>query len=381
VLHLIDHLGPGGAQTLLLDLLEARPAGSEHVVVSLTDRALPHVLERLRRTDVPWQSLHAHRRPLRALLELRSRLRQWKPHVLHTQLDASNTFGPLCAFGMKSGRPALVLAIENDPALHYGRVLRATLPFAVARADLTIVLAESLGRAAGRALAGARRVEIVQPGIDLDHFRRGAVDPEAVRSIRKGASVLIGSVGRLTRQKGYDVLLDALPAIRASHPGARLVLAGDGEERATLARQADRLGVAASVDLLGHLDDVRPVLAALDLFVSPSRHEGFGLIFLEAMAMGVPVVGTRVVGSRDAVQHGETGVLVDPEDPGALAAGVLEVLADERTRSARAREAARRVALHGSRSEMARRIYRLYEEIGSTALVSGPVGSAAVPGA
>jgi glycosyltransferase involved in cell wall biosynthesis len=361
VLHLIDHLGPGGAQTLLIDLLEAEPGGCEHQVISLTDRALPTMVERLQRAGVPWESLNANRSPLRALMRLRSLVREWRPDVLHTQLDGSNTFGAIGTVGLKAARPGLVLAIENDPAVHYGRLLRSTLRFAAARADVATVLTESLRCAAAPALARARRVELLAPGIDLEYFRRDAMDARTVQSLRKGAPIVIGSVGRLSRQKGYDLLLDALPTIRAAHPAVRLVLAGDGGERSALERQAERLGLTGGVDFLGHLDDPRPVFAALDVFVLPSRHEGFGIVFLEAMAMGAPIVGTRVVGSSDAVQDGKTGLLVDPESPRALADGVLALLADAPRRRALVQQASRWVAQHGCRKEMARRMHELYE--------------------
>ena len=126
-----------------------------------------------------------------------------------------------------------------------------------------------------------------------------------------------------------------------------------------------RPGHAASAspprcDFLGYRADVEVIYAALDVMVMPSRHEGFGLAFVEAMAMGVPVVGTRVVGSVDAVQDGITGLLVPPDDPAALAAAILRLFDDPQLRRRLVEEARRRVRTHCSREGMAHRIEALY---------------------
>ena len=102
------------------------------------------------------------------------------------------------------------------------------------------------------------------------------------------------------------------------------------------------------------------IYAALDVMVMPSRHEGFGIAFVEAMAMGVPVVGTRVVGSVDAVQDGTTGLLVPPDDPAALAAAILRLFDDPQLWGRLVDEARRRVRAHCSREGMARRTEALY---------------------
>jgi glycosyltransferase involved in cell wall biosynthesis len=363
VLHLIDHLGLGGSQQLLLDLLELRAPGDERRVVALTPRLLPETADRLSRAGVHWSSLDLRRGGPLALLGLRALLRDWRPDLLHTQLDASNTIGTACALTLRTGRPRILMTLENDPAEHYGRWTRAGLRAVAARADAWLVVSESLRRSASPVLRHARRVAVVEPGIDLDRFRPEAVPPEAVSALRDGAPLVIGSVGRLSRQKGYDLLIEAMPALLAAHPEARVLIAGDGPERPALERRARELEVSHAVRLPGYVPDPRVVYAALDIFVAPSRHEGFGIVFLEAMAMGVPVVGTRVVGARDAVHDGRTGLLAPAEDPAALAQHILALAADAELRAALVAAARSHVRRHGSRATMVERVQTLYAEL------------------
>ena len=137
-------------------------------------------------------------------------------------------------------------------------------------------------------------------------------------------------VGRLRLRKGVEVLLAALARLREGHPEARLLIAGDGEHRRALERTAARLEVEDAVTFLGRCDAarVRALLAGAGALAVPSIYEGMPLVVLEAMEAGVPVVASRVSGIPEVVVDGETGWLVPPEDPAALAAALGEALSD-----------------------------------------------------
>lgn len=137
-------------------------------------------------------------------------------------------------------------------------------------------------------------------------------------------------VGRFTPQKGFNVAIDALVRILEHYPTAKLQLAGDGEDRASLESQVRELGLSDSVDFLGPVthDVVYHLLNQCTLQMIPSRYETFGLVALEAAQMGRPVVASRVIGLDEAVVHRETGLLVDADDPDQLAEAVISLLDD-----------------------------------------------------
>jgi glycosyltransferase involved in cell wall biosynthesis len=143
-------------------------------------------------------------------------------------------------------------------------------------------------------------------------------------------------VGRLRTRKAVAVLVEAFAAVVRQRPQARLVLLGDGEQRAALEAQIARLGIGAAVDLAGAVPRAATVewLRRADVFCLPSTYEGFPLAILEAMAEGLPVVATRVAGVPEAVEDGASGLLVPPEDDRALAAALLALLGDAERRRA-----------------------------------------------
>jgi glycosyltransferase involved in cell wall biosynthesis len=145
-----------------------------------------------------------------------------------------------------------------------------------------------------------------------------------------GPSGYLLVVGRLRIRKGVDVLLAALPELRRRHPAARLLIAGDGEHRAALERQAAALALGEAVTFLGRADAarVRCLLRGAAALVVPSIYEGMPLVVLEAMEAAVPVVASRVSGIPEVVEDGRTGWLVPPEDPASLAAVLAAALGD-----------------------------------------------------
>jgi glycosyltransferase involved in cell wall biosynthesis len=136
------------------------------------------------------------------------------------------------------------------------------------------------------------------------------------------------SIGRFVAEKGHRHLLEAAARIERTKPGAHWVLVGAGELEASLKHQARGLGLESRVHFTGWRDDIPEVLAVSDVFVLPSESEGFGRVVVEAMAMARPVVATAVGGVPEIVQDGQTGILVPPSDPAALADAVRSLLDD-----------------------------------------------------
>ncbi len=166
---------------------------------------------------------------------------------------------------------------------------------------------------------------------------------------------MAGHLGAFTQEKGQDVAAEALRLLRERMPRLRMILAGDGAARA-------ELEASSGLTLPGHIEDASQLLAALDVFVMPSRSEGWGLAALEAMAAGLPVIASNTGGLAEIVDAGETGWLVPPGDARALAEAIENAAADrERLREMGllARERARRFSVE----ETARRTEEFYLRI------------------
>lgn len=174
-------------------------------------------------------------------------------------------------------------------------------------------------------------ITVIHNGIEPKSWR---VSPEAVRQTRHrhspAGAPLVLYFGRLEWEKGVHDLLAALPRIRRSHPGTRLIVAGRGRQATALVDQARRLRVRRSVDFVGHLPDRRLVatLAAADAVVLPSRYEPFGIVALEAAAAGAPLVSSTAGGLGEVVVDGETGLSFEPGDVDGIVHAVRAVLDD-----------------------------------------------------
>jgi glycosyltransferase involved in cell wall biosynthesis len=205
-----------------------------------------------------------------------------------------------------------------------------------------------------------RRMALVPSGIDLD---AGAPASDDLRRLIAAApdDPVVGTVAALTAEKQHDVLLEAAAAVTRAVPRARFVWIGEGERREALERMRARLGLERTVHLLGFRDDARGLLAQCTVMALASSHEGIGNAVLEAQWLGVPVVATAVGGVPEIVSDRNTGRLVPPGDPKALATALIETLSDPEGRASWI-EPARRVAReHGSERMIERTIeqYRL----------------------
>ena len=152
----------------------------------------------------------------------------------------------------------------------------------------------------------------------------------------RGRTVLM-TLGRLAadeRYKGIDEVLDVLPALRAKHPGIAYLVVGDGSDRARLQDRVEKHGLGGVVQFTGRIEEAEKAdhYRLADAFVMPSRGEGFGFVFLEAMACGIPVVASATDGGREAVRNGMLGELVDPRDRASLIRGIRSALARARGR-------------------------------------------------
>lgn len=198
----------------------------------------------------------------------------------------------------------------------------------VCRADATIAVSAYTRDMALAAGASPGRVHVIPPGVELP--------PEPVAD-RAGPPTLLTVASFISPRKGHDVIVRALPRIRRSVPEARWIAIGDGPLRAGIEAMVHERGLDGVVSFLGRVDDAERDrwLDSAHVFCMPSRvppegtgGEGFGIVYLEAGAHRLPVIGGNVAGALDAVVDGETGMLVDPADPAAVAVAAAELLSD-----------------------------------------------------
>jgi phosphatidylinositol alpha-1,6-mannosyltransferase len=211
------------------------------------------------------------------------------------------------------------------------------------------------------------RIEVLHPALDLQRFAALPVAVEAMACRGWQGRRVILCVGRLVERKGQDMLIRALPKIAAVVPQVLVALVGTGPYRAELERLAQDLGMADRVAFLGFVPEAElpACYAAAEVFAMPSREipqagdvEGFGIVFLEANAAGLPVLGGCSGGVGEAVQDGYSGLLVDPEDPEAVAGGLLRLLGDEGLRRRLGSQGRERVRRDFDRRQRAARLWQ-----------------------
>jgi len=206
------------------------------------------------------------------------------------------------------------------------------------------------------------KIVTIPNGIDGSRFGI-AIDREAKRrelGISRDGPIL-GLAVRLSEQKGITYLLQALPQILRRHPRTTLLIAGDGELKESLQREAAALGLTDHVVFCGARKDIPELLKLLDVYVLPSLWEGLPMVVLEAMAAGCPVVATDVGGTSTAIVSGKTGLLVGPKDPAALAEAVSTMLDSESLRAQYTAQAREFFQSEFTAQTMTRRYERLYE--------------------
>ena len=174
------------------------------------------------------------------------------------------------------------------------------------------------------------KVVSIPTGVDLGKF-----NPDTIKAISRedfgipADAPIVGTIAILRRKKGHHTLLDAIPLVLKEFPTAVFLFAGDGPQRQHIEQKIAKLGIAANVKLLGLRKDIPEIMKTIDVFVLPTLQEALGTSFLEAMAMGKPVVGTKVGGIGEVLKDGINGYLVEPENPSILAQAIIKLLQDK----------------------------------------------------
>ncbi len=333
-LFICQNLGVGGAEELILGASTALPStGVETGVVALTRRG--QIADEIAAAGVPVQLVAGQPGPRdpAAFVRLVRLLQRERPDIVHTFLIAASIYGRLAAFA--AGVP-LVLAAEQNV---YERKPRRHALFERALAARTyrvVACCEVVGKFYQQQVGvAASKVAVIYNAVRFSAQPRpeDRAPARAALGLPDDALVL-GTLGRLTEQKGQRVLLQAVASLAREHPNVVLFLAGVGPLRERLEAEASRLGLSERVRFLGLRRDRETLYAAMDLFVLPSQWEGLSLALVEAMGAGRAVVATNVGGNPEVVEDGVSGLLVPGNDPDALTTALARLASDPSERAA-----------------------------------------------
>ena len=288
---------------------------------------------------IPVHHLRRGRFDPRILSDLVSMARERGARILHVHGYAAADFGRLAARAV--GAKLVLHEHFADPRMPLYQALADRL--LSGRTDGAIAVSRSTREfLVKQRFVPEGRVRLIWNGAPLDEFapvpREQALDVRRQLGLADDALV-VGTIGRLSAQKGHRFLLEAAARLLPRQPNVRVLVAGDGDLMGELRAQAATLGIAERVVFAGHRTDVPDLLGALDVFCISSLYEGTPLALFEAMASGKAIVSTSVDGCREVLEDGVTGVLVTPADAAALADGLDRVVADASLRAALGRQA------------------------------------------
>jgi glycosyltransferase involved in cell wall biosynthesis len=311
-----DNVELGGADLCMSHLLARLDSSIEVTVLGVSPAiverlakarptATPRVVPRPRSDHDVW-SLAAH---IKALLQI-------SPDIVHANLSSpwSCQYAVAASAVVRRARVVAVYQLAVPPISERQRRAKQLTARAI---DRHVGVGERTSRDVEALLGLAEgRVRTIHNGVPDE--------PERPRRPRLHAGPVIGAIGRLEHQKGFDTLLSALRDV----DDATLVLVGEGSDRAALETLGQTLGVSDRVVWTGWSEDPRGYFGSFDVFALPSRFEGFPLVVLEALLAGSAVVAANVGDVADVVLDGETGILVEPDDPAALAEAIRRLLGD-----------------------------------------------------
>jgi glycosyltransferase involved in cell wall biosynthesis len=346
-----DATGFGGAEIYLSELVTTL-RDRHRFVAFVSDGADRETVTRLTHAGAEIRVVAGLRRMPTpgAAFRLARAIRALRPDVIHVNLtDQGDGIAPLIAARL-SGRPTAATLNLVIPGRARWREQVSRLMLKVPR--VLICVSEAVATYARRATPRTTTVlyGIHRPAFASDARRDLGID---------GDALVIGGIGRLDRQKGWDVLCQASSAIKAELPEADIIVVGDGPERESLTQAA----ACAEVRFLGYRETASSLMPAFDLLVVPSRYEAFGLVALEAMHAGVPVIASDVGGLPEVL--GNSGVLVPVERPELLARAVLTLARDEATRGRYAKQGAARARSQFSPDRMGDETSAAYRAIAS----------------
>lgn len=367
VFYVIDSFDIGGAQRQLLELMRRLDRRRYQAVVC---PLWPLMALEADYQQTGWPIIRTHKKAhldISVIWRLAREMRAFRPHIVHTWLFTGNFWGRLAA------------ALARMPVVISGERVVAPKgivpPYAALVNYLAACLADVItfnsqnGQREAKLPGGIKRpsLKVIYNGVDLQRFDIAQVQ-SAATVLKKSLGIeidalILGNIGRLTDQKGQDILLQAAHQLIQRGNNLKVILVGAGPTRHELEALAAELGLRDAVLFLGPRSDIPELLSLFDIFVLSSHWEGFPNVILEAMAMGKPVVATDVAGVSEMVEHGVTGLLVKAGDPHLLAQAILRLMDNPGLAAQMGRAGRQRVERDFSVERMVAETTALYDDL------------------
>ncbi|WP_218671116.1 glycosyltransferase [Microbispora sp. GKU 823] len=335
VCEVVKTLDPGGAEVLLVErLVTARrrivDSAVDYTVICLR-ASTGELIERLRSAGVTVVDLSSCPRAL-VYARLAALVRRIAPDVLNVHSPAPGIV--LRPFVRLTRRRSVLVSTVHGvrwrKTMFLDRLTRSLLD------DRTVAVSPTVARS--RAVAGCRRLLTRIHGVDVGDQREWAARAAGVRrefDVPESAFLCV-TIANFRPEKNHRMLVQAASEVVRARPDAVFLLAGEGPLRDAVVRDVRERRLTGQVRVLGRVSGARRLIAAADLLVLSSHHEGLPVVVMEALAAGVPVVSTRVGGLPDLVTSGRNGILTEPGSPGALAGAVIQAMEPRTHRELRA---------------------------------------------
>lgn len=359
VLHLIDSAGMYGAERVILTLLdELKESPFPGIVGCIRDNnsGVPQIIEEAQKKRIETK-LFTIRRGFnpKGIAQILHYVKRNSIRIVHSHGYKPNIFLSVVPH---NGMTVLstVHGWSKQNATMRGKIYEFFDSLSLRMMHKVIAVSKAVSKdLVGRGLK-KEMIEIIYNGIKIDQT-------DSVASRETGTQqnkLTFGAVGRLTKVKGYQYLIEAMASVVAAIPDSRLIIAGDGPVKNELLQKISRLGLNSNIVLVGYQTSIQQFLSGIDLFIMPSLSEGLPMALLEAMAYGKPVLASSVGGIPEVITDGESGVLVPPADSNALSRGILKLCMDQDFRTGMSQRAKELVGKTFSSGNMAEQYAALY---------------------
>lgn len=362
ILYIFVTLPVGGAENHLLTVLkEINRSKYNPVICCIREKGeIGEEIERMG-VDIITLSRKSKSWNIRIIMDILKIIHQKNIQLIHAHLYHSNMYGRIAAAISKIP----VIITEHNVYQKY-KIKRRVINWLLAKkTDKIIAVSEAVKRyVVSRDWVDASKIEVIYNGIDVKKFQSFLSKEEARHRI--GIPVkcfLIGTIARLTEQKGHIYLIKAIDIIKGSIPNAKLVLVGSGPLESYLKAEVSEKELNDYVIFLGSRRDIPDILKAMDIFVLPSLWEGLGIALLEAMASSIPVIATNVGGVPEIINNDINGLLVPPGDPFSLSQAIFDLYKNEFKRQRLSKNGLETIENKFTSHCMVKKIENLYESV------------------